>query len=132
MLPTVAFSFAPIDVIAPVTWTLAPDIVIAPALFVKLLFPIPVLLAYISVIPPVMLIASTFPPSFAPIPISGFDVLLPICILEEFIVLIVTQGFLEYRIVTDFSFLRISMFILNIFVFSGYFYYLVENFKRYK
>lgn len=53
-------------------------------------------------------------------------------ILEEFIVLIVTQGFLEYRIVTDFSFLRISMFILNIFGFSGYFYYLVENFKRYK
>lgn len=58
--------------------------------------------------------------------------MLSFSMLEEFIVLIVTQGFLEYHIVTDFTFLRLFMFLLNILAYIIYFYYLSENFKRYK
>ena len=57
--------------------------------------------------------------------------MLSFSMLEEFIVLIVTQGFLEYHIVTDFTFLRLFMFLLNILAYIIYFYYLAENFKRY-
>ena len=67
--------------------------------------------------------------------ISEFDndrTMLSFSMLEEFIVLIVTQGFLEYHIVTDFTFLRLFIFLLNILAYIIYFYYLAENFKRYK
>lgn len=58
--------------------------------------------------------------------------MLSFSMLEEFIVLIVTQGFLEYHIVTDFTFLRLFMFLLNILAYIVYFFYLAENLKRYK
>ena len=61
----------------------------------------------------------------------GYDKLMVNCSFIGLIaVMLISQGYLEFKIISDFSWLRIVLFILNVLAIIIYFSYYIENYQN--